>query len=643
MKSEFNYMITICFVIAAIFLLNIPVLVTAQDQSPPSGMDKGVWVLKEKKPDFKPAEDEPLYFNNHVSVSGNTVNGGWSWKDDPVKPECSGKVWGTCSWEELPSVIQPGVGQNTTLTADVGGSQSCAYRHVSARTELAINDQNLNEIYARTSYATGDPKPAPVSVKVPWEAPWGKIGDTFTVTVIAQVPGAVSNRFYYNYIYTYEAPGSQPKQYTSTAEPEPVEQQNGPQEFKSALPAPDEISDGTQSLPQDIKDIKEPSLEERIQNSPGLIERIEGKGDVKVDGFAIKPGAVEDKSRKMVRVFYGQTIHTGPGTEVILLFKTGATGIIKENSDFTLKKEEFMKGNEVEIYTSLLKGTLNFYVPKGASEEKKFEVETNLAIVGIKGTIFNITETQESTTLYVVDGTVSVKSKNTGEEALVSAGERIKVTDLGLTKPGRFDPTSEKASWKKLISETEGVNTETDGSKSETYASGKVEGAMSYGQSGYYLLKKGYEYYENGSIDEAKNCWGDANEAFDKAIESDQSNASYWNGKGCALIDIGGIEKQKEAARDFGVATALDPENAIYWDHKGWALSSVGEPDEALKAYDKAIELDPQNAYIYWANKYDALMLVDRRDDAAKAYAQYKATAGGVDIMDIPFSWPMIR
>jgi hypothetical protein len=398
MKTELNYWRTICFISAAIFSLCSLNVAIAQDQNPPSGMDEGVWVLKEKKPDFEPVKDEPIYFNNHVSVSGNTVKGGWSWKDDPVKPECSGEVWGTCNWGEIPSIIQPGVGQNTTLTADVGGSQSCAYRHVSARTELALNDRNLNDIYASTSYATSDPKPAPVSVKVPWEAPWGKIGDTFTLTVIAQVPGAESNHFYYNYIYTYEAPGSQSKQYTSTTETEPVEQQNGPHEFKSSLSAKDEISDGTPSLPQDIKDIKKPSLEERIENSPGLIERIEGKGDVKVDSFAIKPSEVEVESRKMVRVFYGQTIHIGPGTEVILLFKTGAIGIIKENSDFTLKREEFVKGNDVEIFTSLLKGSLSFYVPKGASAEKKFEVETNLALTSIKGTIFNITETQESTT-----------------------------------------------------------------------------------------------------------------------------------------------------------------------------------------------------------------------------------------------------
>jgi hypothetical protein len=130
---------------------------------------------------------------------------------------------------------------------------------------------------------------------------------------------------YLNYAHTLKVEGTlNPSTGTISQIPSETNsfvQPNSQQEFKSALPAPDEISDGTQSLPQDIKDIKEPSLEERIQNSPGLIELIEGKGDVKVDGFAIKPGEVEVKSRKMVRVFYGQTIHTGPGTEVLFYSK----------------------------------------------------------------------------------------------------------------------------------------------------------------------------------------------------------------------------------------------------------------------------------------------------------------------------------
>lgn len=391
----------------------------AQDQNPPSGMDKGVWVLKEKKPDFEPTKDEPTYFNNHVSVSGNSVKGGWSWKDDPVKPECSGEVWGTCSWEEIPSVIQPGVGQNTTLTAEVGGSQSCAYRHVSARTELALNDQNLNEIYASTSYATSDPKPAPVSVKVPWQAPWGKIGDTFTVTVIAQVPGAVSNHFYYNYIYTYEAPGSQPKENAPTTQKEPVEQQNPQQK---------------EYVPQ-------------LNKKPmAYIEQIEGEGDVRVDGLIVK------SSGKRVPIFEGNTIRTGPNTQVDLLFKTGASARIQENAQFNLKREEFVKGDEAAIYGSLWNGMVNFFFAPGDEASKKFELETNLAFTSIEGTIFNVYASQDETVVEVAKGVVSVTSKATGDITLVNADEEITVTESGFEEPQDFDGSYERAFWENITS-----------------------------------------------------------------------------------------------------------------------------------------------------------------------------------------------
>jgi hypothetical protein len=113
MKPELSYWRTICFIGVAIISLCLLNVVVAQDQNPPSGMDKGVWVLKEKNPDFGTAEDTDAYFNNKVDVSEYNVKGSLSWGDST----CSGTEWGTCSWEEIPAVLEPGVGQNTTLKA----------------------------------------------------------------------------------------------------------------------------------------------------------------------------------------------------------------------------------------------------------------------------------------------------------------------------------------------------------------------------------------------------------------------------------------------------------------------------------------------------------------------------------------------
>lgn len=219
MRSELNYKITICFVVTVIILLSIPILVVAQDQSPPSGMDNGVWVLKEKKPDFGTAEDTDAYFNNKVDVSEYNVKGSLSWGDQ----KCSGTEWGTCTWDEIPAVLEPGVEQITALKADAGGSQSCSYRHVGARTALYVNDGKQGS-EASIGYPTCDPKPDAVSVKVTWEAPWGKIGDTLTVAVVAQVPAAIAMQCSFNYIYTYEASGSKPVQNTPMTRSEPAEQ-----------------------------------------------------------------------------------------------------------------------------------------------------------------------------------------------------------------------------------------------------------------------------------------------------------------------------------------------------------------------------------------------------------------------------------
>ena len=59
-------------------------------------------------------------------------------------------------------------------------------------------------------------------------------------------------------------------------------------------------------------------------------------------------------------------------------------------------------------------------------------------------------------------------------------------------------------------------------------------------------------------------------------------------------------------APTFGQTTAND------WINKGSALIQLGKYDEAVLAYDRAIEIDPQYAEA-WNNKGDALGTKARR------------------------------
>ena len=58
--------------------------------------------------------------------------------------------------------------------------------------------------------------------------------------------------------------------------------------------------------------------------------------------------------------------------------------------------------------------------------------------------------------------------------------------------------------------------------------------------------------------------------------------------KGLALYNQG---RYDEAIKAYNEAIRLDPEDAEAWFGKGSALDSLGKYDEAIKAYDEAIRL----------------------------------------------------
>ena len=95
----------------------------------------------------------------------------------------------------------------------------------------------------------------------------------------------------------------------------------------------------------------------------------------------------------------------------------------------------------------------------------------------------------------------------------------------------------------------------------------------------------------------------------------DPQSAEAWSDKGSAFQDLG---KYDEALKAYDKAIEIDPHYAEAWNNKGTALCSQGKHDEAIQAFDKAIELNPQFA-ASWSNKSAALYGQGKYGEALKA------------------------
>ncbi len=81
------------------------------------------------------------------------------------------------------------------------------------------------------------------------------------------------------------------------------------------------------------------------------------------------------------------------------------------------------------------------------------------------------------------------------------------------------------------------------------------------------------------------------------------------------------------AAFRAALALALAPESDDAHCNVGVLLQQLGRPDEALKAYDEAIRLQPANVIAHF-NRGIVLRLANRLDEAAAAFATAAALGG---------------
>ena len=88
-----------------------------------------------------------------------------------------------------------------------------------------------------------------------------------------------------------------------------------------------------------------------------------------------------------------------------------------------------------------------------------------------------------------------------------------------------------------------------------------------------------------------------------------------WNNKGIALFNKGRHDK---AIKAYDKAISINPDFAKAWCNKGGALNHLGRSAEAIKACDRAIFIDPDFAAA-WNNKGSALNNLGMYKEAIKA------------------------
>ena len=89
-----------------------------------------------------------------------------------------------------------------------------------------------------------------------------------------------------------------------------------------------------------------------------------------------------------------------------------------------------------------------------------------------------------------------------------------------------------------------------------------------------------------------------------------------WYSKGCTLAELG---KDEEALQAYNRAIDIKPDYSEAWNNKGITLVKLDKVEEALQAFDKAIAIKP-DFYDAWYNKGIVLRPLGKAAEAQKAF-----------------------
>jgi len=142
--------------------------------------------------------------------------------------------------------------------------------------------------------------------------------------------------------------------------------------------------------------------------------------------------------------------------------------------------------------------------------------------------------------------------------------------------------------------------------------------------------------HDPNSYNESLKAYDEAIRLYGEALQSNSQDANNWYYKGLALSDktalmksgeglnISGTEHDivgylEDAIKAYEEAIKINPQYLTAWKNKGNVLYALGEYNESVQAYEQAIEIDQKYA-LAWYGKGLALSELGRYDEAVKAY-----------------------
>ena len=103
-------------------------------------------------------------------------------------------------------------------------------------------------------------------------------------------------------------------------------------------------------------------------------------------------------------------------------------------------------------------------------------------------------------------------------------------------------------------------------------------------------------------------------EYYEVVGEKELFTENDWSNKGIALNTLG---KHQEAIKCYDKSLEINPRDAVAWSNKGTALNTLGKYQDAIKCYDKSLEITPRDAGA-WSNKGLALYNLGKPQEAIK-------------------------